>query len=102
MSSNKLNKFTKQNADIGSYVCNKHYIVNYNHNGYEEACAGFLLNYYGGNIVLLSEDGVYHIEYKDIVFMKPGRIKSLDKFNIEYQNLIKILQNKDDEEATYE
>jgi hypothetical protein len=93
------NKFMKQNAAIGNYVCNRHYIVNYNYYGCEETCAGFLLNYYGGNIVLLSEDGIYHIKYKDIVFMKPGRIKSLDKFNIEYQNLIKILQNKDLEEV---
>ena len=53
-----------------------------------------LLNYYSGNIVLLSEDGIYHMKYQDIIFMKPINISSLNKVNIEYKELLKFLQTE--------
>ena len=53
------------------YACNKFYVVFYNKYGIEERTEGLLLNYTGGNTVLLSENGVYHINGKDIIFMKP-------------------------------
>lgn len=86
MKTNKLETY------ISDYICNRYYIVDYNYYGSETTVKGLLLNYHYGNIVLLSEDGIYHIKYKDIVFMKPIKMKSLDKFNIEYQNLLKGLQ----------
>ena len=57
--------------EICAQVCDKNYIVEYNHYGYENTIKGKLLNYYSGNIVLLTEDGIYHLKYKDIIYMAP-------------------------------
>lgn len=85
-------KFIQQETAICEYVCNKYYAIQYNHDGYKSTVKGLLLNYYSGNVVLLSEDGIYHLKYRDIIFMKPVNILSLDKFNPEYKELLKILQ----------
>ena len=61
-------KFIQQETAICEYVCNKYYAIQYNHDGYKSTIKGILLNYYSGNVVLLSEDGVYHLKYQDIVF----------------------------------
>lgn len=55
------------------YACDKYYIVVYDrdYGGYEKRVHGLLLNYTSGNIVLLSDKGIYHIKNKDIVFMRP-------------------------------
>ena len=49
------------------YACDKYYHVIYDrdHYGYEQRVEGLLLNYANGNIVLLSDKGMYHIKYKD-------------------------------------
>ena len=49
------------------------------------------MNYYNGNVVLLAENGIYHLKYKDIVFMKPIQLP-LGIFNKEYLELLKTLQ----------
>ena len=82
----------KEYKCICGYVCDKYYIIDYNRCGDIQTAKGFLINYYGGNVVLLSEEGVYHIKYKDIVFMRPTKMPNLDKFNEGYQNLLKLLQ----------
>lgn len=56
---------------VTEYVCDKFYYVIYKRYNEEQRAEGLLLNYASGNIVLLSEKGIYHIRYKDIVFMKP-------------------------------
>lgn len=66
----------------------KYYVVQYNHDGYESTVKGLLLNYDSGNIVLLSKDGIYYLKYRDIVFMKPVKNLSLDKFNPEYKEIL--------------
>lgn len=55
------------------YACDKYYHIIYDrdHQGYEQRVEGLLLNYASGNIVLLSDKGMYHIKNRDIVFMKP-------------------------------
>ena len=85
-------KFIQRETAICGYVCDRYYIIDYNHDGYSSTTKGFLLNYYNGNIVLLAEDGIYHLKYKDIVFMKPAKVLPLNKFSSEYQELLKILQ----------
>ena len=85
-------KFSQQETAICKYVCDKYYAIQYNHDGYKSTVKGLLLNYYSGNVVLLSEDGIYHLKYQDIVFMKPVNTLSLDKFSQEYKELLKILQ----------
>ena len=85
-------KFIKRETAICEYACDRYYVIDYNHYGYVSTVKGLLLNYYNGNIVLLSEDGIYHLKYKDIVFMKPVNIPSLDKFSPKYKELLKILQ----------
>jgi hypothetical protein len=84
--------FMKRETSICKYVCDRYYIVDYNYYGCETTVKGLLLNYYSGNIVLLSEEGIYHIKYKDVLFMKPIKMPSLDKFNEGYQELLKVLQ----------
>lgn len=58
---------------VTEYVCNKYYHIEYKTENrlMEGVAKGLLLNYASGNVVLLSEEGIYHIKYKDIIFMKP-------------------------------
>lgn len=84
-------KFIQQETAICEYVCNKYYAIQYNHDGYKSTVKGLLLNYYSGNVVLLSEDGIYHLKYQDIIFMKP--VKPLfNKFSLNFKELLKILK----------
>lgn len=57
--------------EICAQVCDKNYIVEYNHFGYEKVIKGKLLHYCSGNIVFLTEDGIYHLKYQDITYMAP-------------------------------
>ena len=62
----------KTYALINEYICDKYYHVVYKRDIYDEKhVEGVLLNYNSGSIDLLSEAGVYHIRYSDIVFMAP-------------------------------
>ena len=42
-------------------VCDKYYLVQYCHNHYIEDIKGYLWNYNSGNIVLVTNEGVYYI-----------------------------------------
>lgn len=79
-------------SKICSYVCDRYYQVIYKGDYYltEQAVSGFLVNY-TGSIVLLSEKGIYHIGYKDIVFMKPINVPR-NKLSKEFLDLIDSLQ----------
>ena len=70
------------------YACYKFYYVIYNRNGLaEQRVKGLLLNYTGGDVVLLSENGIYHIKYRDIIFMKPFA-PPMDRLSEEFKNLL--------------
>ena len=58
-------------SKVTEYVCDKFYYVIYKRYDEEQRAEGLLLNYASGDIVLLSEKGIYHIKHKDIIFMKP-------------------------------
>ena len=74
-------------AKVSSYICDKFYAVTYSEDGLIRKTFGLMLNYASGNIVLLSEDGVYHIRYKDILFMKSIDVP-IEKLNKEYADVI--------------
>ena len=83
---------------VTSYVCDKYYYVVYkNDNLIEHAVKGLLLNYASGNIVLLADEGIYHIKYNDILFMKPIKKFQLEKCSEEFHKLIQSFntENKD-------
>ena len=84
--------FMERETAICGYVCDKYYLIEYSYSGFTNAVRGLLLNYYGGNIVLLAEEGIYYIKYKDIRFMKPIKTLQLEKLDEKYQKLIKFLQ----------
>lgn len=79
---------------ISNYVCEKFYRVIYKIGNIEQSVIGLLLNYAGGNIVLLAEEGVYHIKYHDIIFMRPDGNVPIDKFSKEYIDVIKTFVKK--------
>ena len=85
--------------DIGAvtgYVCDKYYYVVYkNDNLIEHPIKGLLLNYASGNIVLLADEGVYHIRYNDIILMKPIRSFPLERCSEEFQKLIKSFETEE-------
>ena len=58
---------------ICAQICDKNYVVEYNHYGYENTIKWKLLNYYSGKIILLTEDGIYHLKYRDITYMAPTK-----------------------------
>ena len=62
-------------------VCDKYYLVQYCHDYYIENIKGYLWNYNSGNIVLVTNEGVYHIKREEILFMRP--IKPFDIEGIE-------------------
>lgn len=75
-------------ATISNYICEKFYEVIYKRGDIEKSVIGLLLNYASGNIVLLAEEGVYHIKYHDIIFMRPNGNVPIDKFSKEYIDVI--------------
>lgn len=80
------------------YACDKYYYVIYDRDrcGYEQRVEGLLLNYASGNVVLLSDKGMYHIKYKDIVFMKPIE-PPVDKFSDEFKELLKSFKEDNEQ-----
>ncbi len=76
-------------SKVCEYVCDRYYHVTYDRDamGREQFAQGLLLNYCSGNIVLLSEKGIYHIKYKDIIFMKPIE-PLINKFNKDFKELL--------------
>ena len=75
-------------AKVSSYICDKFYKVVYKRGDIEKSVIGLMLNYASGNIVLLAEEGVYHIKYNDIVFMKPDGDIPIEKLSKEYIDVI--------------
>ena len=71
------------------YACSKYYIVVYDrdHGGYEKRVHGLLLNYASGNLVLLSDKGMYHLKYKDIIFMRPIE-PPMDELSEEFKEVL--------------
>ena len=82
---------TKTYALINEYICNKYYHIVYKRDIYDEKhVEGVLLNYNSGSIDLLSEAGVYHIRYSDIVFMAPVEARAY-KLKPEFVKLVELL-----------
>ena len=84
----------KRERALCNFACGRYYLVEYEHYGVILSARGLLENYFGGNIVLLAENGIYHIKDKNIVHMQPIKMPSLDKFNERYQNLLKELEKE--------
>ena len=87
--------YIKREQTVCNFVCGRYYLVEYKYCDVVLSIKGLLENYFGGNVILLAEDGIYHIKYKDIVHMRPVKMPSLDKFNECYQVLLKALQKDD-------
>lgn len=83
-------------AKVTEYACDKYYRVIYKRDYYEEEhkVEGLLLNYASGNIVLLSEKGIYHIKYNDIVFMKPIEPPT-NRLSKEFNDLLKSFKKNE-------
>lgn len=77
------------------YACYKFYCVIYNRNGLaEQRVEGLLLNYTGGDVALLSENGICHIKYKDILFMKPF-VPPMYRLSEEFKELLKYYMDNE-------
>lgn len=78
------------------YACDKYYHVIYDreHYGHEQRAEGLLLNYASGNIVLLSDKGMYHIKYKDVIFMKPIK-PPVNKLSEEFKGVLESFKESD-------
>jgi hypothetical protein len=58
--------------DFISNICDKYYYIEYEkERGNTEHTCGKMLNYNSGNIVLLNDDGIWHIPYEYVKFCKP-------------------------------
>ena len=80
---------------VTEYVCDKYYYVVYkNDNLIEHPIVGLLLNYASGNIVLLADEGVYHIRYNDIILMKPIKNFPLEKCSGRFRDMIESFQTE--------
>ena len=79
------------------YACGKYYIVVYDrdHIGYEQKVHGLLLNYASGNVVLLSDKGMYHFKYKDVIFMRPIE-PPMDELSEEFKEVLESFKKDSD------
>ena len=84
------NKYIERYAAINSYICDRFYHVIYKREYDEKRVNGVLLNYNGGTVDLLAEDGVYHIEYKDIIYMQPIKMPE-DRISEQFKKLLEAL-----------
>ena len=69
-------------ALVSHYICEKFYKITYKRNNVEK-----------------TEEGVYHIQYKDIIFMAPDGEKILEeykKYNTEYIDLLMTFIKKEE------
>lgn len=83
-------------AKAFGYACDKYYSVIYDrgHCGYEQRVEGLLLNYASGDIILLSDKGMYHIKNRDIVFMGPIKPR-IDKLSEEFKEVLESFKKDD-------
>lgn len=80
----------KYNYDIlFDYACDKCYCVQ-TKDWYEYR--GLLMNYHGGDIVLLTPNGIVHEEYKNIKVMRP-----IKKIPLELEEVLKLAELKESE-----
>lgn len=71
---------------LSNHICDKYYYVETKNHG---VFNGYMLNYNGGNIVILSKKGIIHMPYSEIVILKP-----LSKApNEELENMIKDIND---------
>lgn len=54
--------------DLDKYICNKYYYAETKNHGTFE---GYMLNYNGGNIVMISPKGIIHMPYSEAIILKP-------------------------------
>lgn len=54
-------------------ACDKIYYVELDEEYKNRSLLGLLLNYYGGNIILFTENGIAHIPYHNIKVMLPTK-----------------------------
>lgn len=88
MDRENIRKLMRHLDRISEYACGRYYRVVFKNDYPEKSINGLLLNYAGGNIVLLSEDGIYHIKYGDIISMRPMKVFNLKEFNDDYREII--------------
>ena len=68
--------------DFISNICDKYYYIEYEkERGNTEHACGKMLNYNSGNIVLLNDDGIWHIPYSYVKFCKPMIKKNKENNN---------------------
>ena len=88
MDRENIGKHMRHLDRIFEYACGRYYRVVYKNDYPEKSISGLLINYARGNIVLLSEEGIYHIKYEDIISMHPMKIFNLKEFNNDYRSII--------------
>lgn len=88
MNRENIGKHMRHLDRISEYVCGRYYRVVFKNDYLEKSISGLLINYAGGNIVLLSEEGIYHIKYKDIISMHPIKVFNFKEFNDDYREII--------------
>lgn len=77
---------------INDYACYRYYRITYKRDYVDEVdVEGLLLNYNSGNVVLLSENGIWHIRCRDIVFMRPAKMVT-EKFSKEFNDLVELFK----------
>lgn len=70
------------------FACDKFYYVK-TRDDYEYS--GLLMNYYGGNIVMFTKNGIVHEQYRNIDVMRPTK-----KVSSELQEILeKVKKNND-------
>ena len=87
-----MNNYMDKWMEYENYACDKYYHVVFEKEGsYVQKCvSGILVSLLGGNITLLTDEGMWIIKLKEVAFMRPAKPK-METLSEEYQRILNKL-----------
>lgn len=91
-----MSSYMKQWMEYENYACDKYYVVVFEREGtfVQKSITGILLSLGGGGVTLLSDDGMWFVKMKDVVFMKPAKPK-IETLSPEYRQILSKIGYED-------
>ena len=91
-----MNNYMTQWMEYENYACDKYYHVVFEKEGsyVQKRISGILISLFGGNITLLSDEGMWIIKLKEVVFMRPAK-PNMETLSEEYKNILNSIGYKD-------
>ena len=84
--------YVNQWMEYENYACDKYYHVVFEKEGsyVQKRISGILASLGGGSVTLLSEEGMWIIKLKEVVFMRPAK-PNMETLSEEYKQILNKL-----------